>query len=166
MGAAMLDPVETAIFAALGAAFALGVAILSRWSQQGIARVAAYALIAVAFLFVGVSLRAENARAWLPIELTGVAVFGSLGMMSVIGSPWFVVAGLALHPVWAIAFHYVGTGSDFTPAPFAVAAAAFDGALAIFTAALLFLEKRKSAASGALEPAPAAARAKTRGRSK
>jgi hypothetical protein len=165
MGAHMLDPVEIAIFAALGLGFAIGVAALSRWSKQAPVRVAAYALIAVAFLFVGVALRAENAKAWLPIEMTGVALFGSLGMMGLIGSPWFVVAGLALHPAWAIAFHYIGTGSEFTPGPFAVATAAFDAALALWTAYCVYAAG-KQGSSQAPSPAAVAAPAKSKGRAK
>jgi len=86
--------------------------------------------------------------------MTGVALFGSAAGLSLIGSPWFVVAGLALHPLWAIVFHYVGSGSAFTPAPLALATAGFDGALALLAVAAIVLGK----------PAPAAAPAKKQGR--
>ena len=164
LGAAMLDPVEIAIFAVLGLGVAIVVAVLSRWSGRGVARVAAYALIAVAFLYVGFAFRADNPKAWVGVEMTGVAIFGSLAMMGTIGSPWFVVAGLALHPAWAIVFHYVGTGSDFTPPPVAVATAAFDAALALWTAYSVYSARREKASAGELEPA--IARAKNKGRAR
>jgi hypothetical protein len=76
--------------------------------------------------------------------MTGVAVFGTLAGMSIIGSPWWVVAGFALHPLYAIYFHYIGAASQFAPAPFVVANAAFDVAMALFVAYAALRGGRKS----------------------
>ncbi len=130
----MLDPIEIAIFAALGVAFALGVVALTRWSGQNPIRICAYALIVVSFLYVGLGLRSDNPNGWVAVEMTGVAVFGSAAWLGVLTSPWITVLALALHPFWAIVFHYVGTGSAFTPAPFAIANSGFDIALALYAA--------------------------------
>lgn len=130
----MLDTTEIAIFAAVGVVFALGLIALCRWSGVAAQRIAAYALIALSFLYVGFAFRAEEPAAWVGVEMTGVAVFGSLAGMSIIGSPWWVVAGFALHPLYAIYFHYIGAGSQFAPAPFVIANAAFDVAAALFVA--------------------------------
>ncbi|HXY59351.1 MAG TPA: PTS sugar transporter subunit IIA [Methylocystis sp.] len=146
----MEDITDIAIFVALGAAFAGGLGFLARWGKQDPVRICAYALIAVAFLYVGLSLSSDNPKSWTAIEMTGVALFGSAAGLSLIASPWFVVAGLALHPVWAIIFHYVGSGSAFTPAPLALATAGFDGALALFAAYTIL--QRKPALAAALAP--------------
>jgi hypothetical protein len=142
----MYDTSEIVIFTALGLVFAVGVAILGRWSKQDPIRVCAYALIASAFLFVGLALRSDNPGAWLGIELTGVAIFGSLALLSIVASPWFVFVGLALHPLWSIVFHFVGTGSAFTPGPFALAVAGFDGALALYALYCLITDMRSKPA--------------------
>ena len=146
----MLDTMEILIFAAVGLVFALGLVAFSRWSGMAAARLAAYALIALCFLYVGFALRAEEPAAWVGFEMTGVAVFGSLAAMSIIGAPWWVVAGFALHPLYAIYFHYVGAGSEFAPAPFVVANVAFDVAMALFVA---YAGLRKKATDAAAKPA-------------
>ncbi|MBM3563380.1 MAG: PTS sugar transporter subunit IIA [Alphaproteobacteria bacterium] len=150
----MLDTTEIAIFAAVGLVFALGLVALCRWSGAPAQRIAAYALIAVSFLYVGFAFRAEEAAPWVGFEMTGVAVFGTLAGMSIIGAPWWVVAGLALHPFYAIYFHYIGAGSQFAPAPFVIANAAFDVATALFVAYAALRGARKKPTMAAEAPAP------------
>ena len=75
--------------------------------------------------------------------MTGVAICGSLAYMAIIFSPWFLVVGLALHPLWAVVFHYNGSGAVFTPAPFALANAGFDAALALY-AVYAILQRAKT----------------------
>ncbi|WP_036283799.1 hypothetical protein [Methylocystis sp. ATCC 49242] len=126
----MLDTMEIALFSGLGLLFAIGLAVLSRWSKTRPGLLAAYALIAVSFLYVGFAIRAENYETWIGFEMTAVAFFGTLAGLSIVGSPWFVVAGFALHPFWALYVHYIGAGSAFAPAPFVLATVGFDvGAL-------------------------------------
>ena len=150
----MLDTTEIAIFAAVGLVFALGLVALCRWSGAPAQRVAAYALIALSFLYVGFAFRAEEPGAWVGFEMTGVAVFGTLAGMSIIGSPWWVVAGFALHPLYAIYFHYVGAASQFAPAPFVIANAAFDVATALFVAYAALRGARDKAPTPSATSAP------------
>jgi len=136
---------EIVMFVVLGAVFAAGAGFLARWAEQEPVRICAYALFAAAFLYVGLAFSSDNPGTWTAIEMTGVAFFGSAAALSIIASPWFVVAGLALHPLWAIVFHYVGTGSAFAPAPVVLATAGFDVALALY-AAYAILRKKLAAA--------------------
>jgi hypothetical protein len=138
IGLAMLDTVEIAIFVALGALFAGGLVVLTRWAQTRPARLAAYALIAVSFLYVGFAIRAENSETWIGFEMTAVAFFGTLAGLSIIGSPWFVVLGLLLHPAWALYVHYFGAGAAFAPAPFVMATVGFDVVTALYVAYTAF----------------------------
>jgi hypothetical protein len=140
----MLDPVEIATFAALGVAFAIGVAILARWAGLKPSRLAAYALIASSFLFVGLAFGSESANSWVAVEMTAVAIFGSAAVLALMFSPWIAIAGLLLHPIWSIFVHYRGAGSVFTPGPVAVADAAFDVVLSLILA--FFLWRGASAA--------------------
>lgn len=149
----MLDITEIAIFAAVGVVFALGLLAFCRWSGAAVARIAAYALIALSFLYVGFAFRADEPGPWVGVEMTGVAVFGSLAGMSIIGSPWWVAAGFALHPFYAIYFHYIGAASQFAPAPFVIANAGFDVAIALSVAYAALRGARKKAPAVAETPA-------------
>lgn len=129
----MLDATEIAIFAALGLSFAAGLIALVVWAGRNVLRFAAYALIAACFVYVGFAFGSEQANSWVGVEMTGVAVFGSLAAATLLGgSPWLLAVGLALHSVWAVAVHYFGVASAFAPRPFAIANAAFDAALALY----------------------------------
>ena len=136
-----LDTMEIALFLGLGVIFAAGLVILSRWSNTRLSLLAAYALIAVSFLYVGFATSAEQSGTWVGFEMTGVAIFGTLAGLSMIMSPWFVVAGLALHPVWALYIHYYGAGRDFAPGPFVWATAGFDVAAALVVAFMILTAK-------------------------
>lgn len=153
----MLDATEIAIFAALGVAFAIALVVLAHWAQKSAPRIAAYALIAVAFLYVGLALRSDNPGAWLGVEMTGVAIFGSLAMLSIIGAPWFVILGLLSQAAWAVQFHYIGSGSAFTPPAIAIANASFCVAIALYC--LVDALRARSA-----RPAPAPQNRKDRAR--
>ncbi len=141
----MFDATEIGIFTALGVAFAAGLVFLALWGKQNPLRVCAYALFVVAALYVGFAFRSTDPNSWVAVEMTGVAIFGSLAYMSMIFSPWFVVVGLATHPLWAIMFHYNGSGSAFTPGPFALANAGFDAALALYALYALLTRAKKPA---------------------
>lgn len=130
----MLDTVEIALFAGLGALFAIGLIVLARWSKTRPALLAAYALIAICFLYVGFAIRAENYETWVGFEMTAVAVFGTLAGMSIVGSPWFVTLGFVLHAAWTLYEHYFGAGQAFAPAPFVMATAGFDVVAALYVA--------------------------------
>ncbi len=143
-----LDTMEIALFLGLGVVFAAGLVILSRWSNVRPTLLAAYALIAVSFLYVGFATSAEQSGTWVGFEMTGVAIFGTLAGLSMIISPWFVVAGLALHPVWALYIHYYGAGRDFAPGPFVWATAGFDAAAALVVAFMIVTAKNGVGAAG------------------
>lgn len=140
-----LDTMEIALFLGLGAIFAAGLVILSRWSNARPALLAAYALVAVSFLYVGFATSAEEPGAWIGFEMTGVALFGTLAGLSLIVSPWFVVAGLALHPIWALYIHYFGAGRDFAPGPFVWATAGFDIVAAVVVAWMIAMARGPAA---------------------
>ncbi|MBI1868395.1 MAG: hypothetical protein HYS06_08905 [Methylocystis sp.] len=138
-----------AIFLAVGLALGAGFVGLARWSRFGARRVLVCGLIFAAAIYVGFATRAENVSAWLGVEMTGVAIFGSLALFALEGSLWWLAAGWALHPLWDIQFHYIGTGSAFTPQRYPLLCASFDVAVAAYVA---YAALRKLD----LAPAPAA----------
>jgi len=73
------------------------------------------ALVVAAASYVYFALDAHAGLPWLAIELAGVAVYGYAAVRGLRGSAWWLVAGLALHPVWDVALHYAGPGHAVAP---------------------------------------------------
>ena len=69
---------------------------------------------------------------WMLVELAQVIVFGTLALLGLRGSPYWLAAGWALHPFWDIVVHYIGPGLSFTPWTYAFACISFDWAVAIY----------------------------------
>jgi hypothetical protein len=132
----MEDASSILIPAAVGALIGVAFAFFARWSerypQAGSRRALAYGLIATAALYVGLSFASDNPKAWFGIEMTGLAIFGSFALLGLVGSPWWLAIGFALHPFWHLQFHYLGTGSEFTPAWFTLGLTGFDLAVAAY----------------------------------
>ena len=58
---------------------------------------------------------AGKSDAWMALEILDLAIYGSMAVRGVYGSPWWLVAGWALHPVWDAGLHYFGPGGTFAP---------------------------------------------------
>ena len=58
---------------------------------------------------------AGKSPAWVGLEVLGLVIYGSMAIRGVFGSPWWLVAGWALHPVWDGVLHYYGPGGAFAP---------------------------------------------------
>ena len=82
-------------------------------------------LLVAALFYVYFALREGAADFWIAGELLGVAIFGVMALRGLRGSPWWLAAGWALHPVWDIGLHYVGPGK-FAPAAYPIACVTFD----------------------------------------
>ncbi|CAN2532720.1 hypothetical+protein [Methylocapsa aurea] len=132
----MEDASSILIPAAVGALLGVAFAFFARWSerypQAGSRRALAYGLIATAALYVGLSFASDNPKAWFGIEMTGFAIFGSFALLGLVGSPWWLAIGFALHPLWHLQFHYLGTGAEFAPTWFTLGLTGFDLAVAAY----------------------------------
>src|SRR5919199_1585934 len=69
---------------------------------------------------------------WILVELAQVIVFGTLALLGLRGSPYWVAAGWALHPFWDVVVHYIGPGHPFTPWTYAIACISFDWVVALY----------------------------------
>jgi hypothetical protein len=69
---------------------------------------------------------------WMLVELAQVIVFGTLALLGLRGSPYWIAAGWVLHPFWDVVIHYIGPGHSFTPWTYAVACISFDWLVAIY----------------------------------
>jgi hypothetical protein len=71
-------------------------------------------------------------QVWMLVELAQVVVFGTMALLGLRGSPYWLAAGWALHPFWDVVLHYVGPGHSFTPWTYAIACVSFDWLIAIY----------------------------------
>ena len=71
-------------------------------------------------------------QVWMLVELVQVVGFGTLALLSLRGSPYWLAAGWALHPFWDVVLHYVGPGHPFTPWTYAIACVSFDWLVALY----------------------------------
>src|ERR671938_318778 len=69
---------------------------------------------------------------WMLVELAQVIVFGTLALLGLRGSPYWLAAGWALHPFWDFVVHYIGPGHPFTPWTYAIACISFDWLIAVY----------------------------------
>ena len=69
---------------------------------------------------------------WILVELLQVVVFGTMALLGLHGSPYWIAAGWALHPFWDFVVHYIGPGHPFTPWTYAIACISFDWLVAIY----------------------------------
>src|SRR5918993_5933363 len=111
--------------------------LLSRFTRDIIGR-----SVLVIFLFVAAGAYfgfatlgrdvVDSPPIWILVELAQVIVIGALGLLGLRGSPYWIAAGWALHPVWDVVLHYIGPGHSFTPWTYAIACISFDWLIAIY----------------------------------
>ena len=113
-----------------GAVWALIAHLVRRFTREILAAI----LIAAAVFYVYFAARAGAGSAWIAAEVAGVLLFGGMGVAGVRGSPWWLAAGWALHPVWDMALHYFGPGHAFAPETYAIACLSWDWVVAGYLA--------------------------------
>jgi hypothetical protein len=111
--------------------------LLSRFARDIVGRsVLAIFLFAAAgayFGFATVGRELVGAPAiWTLVELLQVVVFGTMALLGLFGSPYWLAAGWALHPLWDVLLHYIGPGQAFTPWTYAIACIGFDWLVALY----------------------------------
>ncbi|HWT01564.1 MAG TPA: DUF6010 family protein [Pyrinomonadaceae bacterium] len=120
---------------AIGALVMVAVAfLLSRFVGDGVGRSLLVILLLVAAgAYFGFAVMARVGPAWLLVELAHCFLFGAMALRGLRGSPYWLAAGWALHPVWDFGLHYVGPGT-FAPWPYTIACISFDLIVAAYVA--------------------------------
>ena len=119
-----------------GTALAVVAFLLSRFVRDVVGRtLLALVLIVAALIYVVFAVRAGESAFWLAGERMGIALYGSMGVLGVRRSPWWLAAGWALHPVWDMLLHYVGPGRAFAPETYTVTCLSYDLVVAAYIAA-------------------------------
>jgi hypothetical protein len=105
--------------------------LLSRFTRDIIGRsLLVIGLFTAAGAYFGFAVLAMNLLGagliWMLIEVVQVGIFGTMALLGLRGSPYWLAAGWALHPIWDIGLHYVGPGSSFVPMTYTILCASFD----------------------------------------
>src|ERR671917_2689133 len=127
--------IEGATFAAV--AVVVPAFLLSRFTRDIVGRslLAIFLFIAAGAYFGFATLGrdvVDTQPIWMLVELAQVIVFGTMALLGLRGSPYWLAAGWALHPFWDVLLHYVGPGHSFTPWAYAIACVSFDWLVAIY----------------------------------
>lgn len=117
--------------AILAAILVVAAFLLSRFTREIVGRsLLVILLFAAAGAYFGFAVLARDlvgtAPIWTLVELAQVVIFGTLALLGLRGSPLWLAAGWALHPVWDFVVHYVGPGRSFAPWSYAIACISFD----------------------------------------
>jgi hypothetical protein len=73
--------------------------------------------------YVGFAVGEGVSPIWALSEVLQVVVFGAVGLLGLRGSPYWLAAGWALHPLWDVVVHYTldgplpGTGASEPRSP-------------------------------------------------
>jgi hypothetical protein len=109
--------------------------LLSRFIRDIVGRsLLAIALIIAALAYVAFAIGEGESAFWVVGELVGVGVYGAMGLLGVRGSPMWLAAGWALHPLWDVVLHYFGPGSSFAPINYTIPCISFDLLVAVYIA--------------------------------
>lgn len=109
--------------------------LLSRFTSDIVGRsLLAVFLIVAAGLYIVFAVRAGEGAYWVVGELVGLGVYGAMAVRGLRGSPWWLAAGWALHPLWDVGLHYFGPGGSFAPVGYTITCVSFDLLVAAYVA--------------------------------
>ena len=119
-----------------GAVLCLAAFLLSRFTRDIVGRFLLFAvLIAAAGFYVYFALRSDESAFWIALEVAGIAVYTTIGALGLRGSPMWLAAGWALHPLWDIVLHWFGPGHAFAPETYTIACLSYDWLVAAYIVA-------------------------------
>jgi uncharacterized protein DUF6010 len=109
--------------------------LLSRFTRDIVGRSLLVAVLFVAAaLYIVFAVRAGEGTFWVVGELIGVGIYGTMGLLGLRGSPWWLAAGWAAHPIWDVVLHYFGPGGSFAPESYTITCVSFDLLVAAYVA--------------------------------
>jgi hypothetical protein len=118
--------------------------LLSRFTRDIVGRsLLVIFLFTAAGAYFGFAIAAGAGPIWTLVELAQVIIFGTVALLGLRGSPAWLAAGWALHPLWDVWLHYIGPGRSFAPMTYAIACISFDLVVAAYIAIAYGLIGRK-----------------------
>jgi hypothetical protein len=138
-----LTPARRSVNAAV---LVLIVYLLTRFVGDGYGRALLEIILFIARgVYVGFAVATGSSGAWFLAEMMQAVALGVLGLLGLRGSPYWLAAGWALHPLWDFFLHYLGSGHEFATESWAIACVSFDLVVAayIVVAAVVKRESRR-----------------------
>ncbi|PVZ14624.1 DUF6010 family protein [Actinomycetospora cinnamomea] len=77
-------------------------------------------------VYLGFAVGAGASGGWALAELVQAIALGVLGLLGLRGSPYWLAAGWAVHPLWDVLLHHIGAGHEFAPRSWVIACVSFD----------------------------------------
>ncbi|NKX50784.1 hypothetical protein HER39_09445 [Arthrobacter deserti] len=135
--------------------------LLSRFGRDILGRaVLAFFLCAAGAMYVVFAVGAGAGTGWTLVELAQVLVLGTMALLGLRRSPYWLAAGWAIHPFWGVLLHLVGPGNHFAPASYAISCITWDWVVALYIVAAYrpggqarFRFRRSAPEAGAALPA-------------
>lgn len=117
--------------------------LLSRFARDIVGRsLLAFMLCGAALTYIWFAARAGEGAYWVIGETVGVVIYGTMGLLALRGSPLWLAAGWAAHPIWDLALHYFGPGAAFAPVEYAITCLSFDLVVAAYVCGGLQVQAR------------------------
>ena len=122
-----------------GAVYALALVIIAYLLSRFMGGIYGRALLAIMLViaggtYVGFAVAADAGAMWFLAELAQAVVLGALALLGLRGSPYWLAAAWAIHPIWDVVLHYLGAGHAFAPEAWTIACASFDLLVAAYIA--------------------------------
>jgi hypothetical protein len=107
--------------------------VLSRFTRDIVGR-----FLLIIFLFIAAGAYfgftyLEDPGIWTLAALVQVIIFGTMGLLGLRSSPYWIAAGWALHPLWDVGLYYIGP--EFSVARityYEIACVTFDWVIAVY----------------------------------
>ncbi|MBE9032616.1 hypothetical protein IQ266_23030 [filamentous cyanobacterium LEGE 11480] len=93
-------------------------------SQENL--ILALGLLVAALVYVGFAWLGRVDSQWQLIELLGVGLYGLCALLGVMYSPWWLMVGWLVHPLWDVGLHLLKAGATFTPEWYVLMCIGFD----------------------------------------
>jgi len=122
-----------------GAINALALVIVAYLLSRSVGEIYGRALLAIVLIiaggaYVGFAVAGNASGLWFLAELVQAVTLGAFALLGLRGSPYWLAAGWAIHPLWDVVLHYVGAGHAFAPEAWAISCVSFDLLVAAYIA--------------------------------
>ena len=122
-----------------GAINALALVILAYLLSRYVGEIYGRALLAIVLViaggaYVGFAVAGNASGLWFLAELVQAVALGAFALLGLRGSPYWLAAGWAIHPLWDVVLHYLGAGHAFAPEAWAISCVSFDLLVAAYIA--------------------------------
>ena len=122
-----------------GAINALALVIIAHLLSRSVGEIYGRALLAIVLViaggaYVGFAVAGNASGLWFLAELVQAVALGAFALLGLRGSPYWLAAGWAIHPLWDVVLHYLGAGHAFAPEAWAISCVSFDLLVAAYIA--------------------------------